>query len=81
MTRATSTNFNTILYRVALIFIFKKYLALDLKKVGHRGYIYTTKQYLQFVANLKIISSYFILIYQFPCFPLIKTCKPSVGCT
>ena len=36
---ATSTNFNKILYSVALIFIFKKYLALELKKVGHRGYI------------------------------------------
>ena len=38
MTRATSTNFNTILYSVALIFIFKKYLALTLKKAGHLGY-------------------------------------------
>ena len=39
MTKATSTNFNKILYSVALIFIFKKYLTLALKKVGHRGYI------------------------------------------
>ena len=37
MIRATSTNFNKMLYSVALIFIFKKYLALALKKVGHRG--------------------------------------------
>ena len=30
MIRATSTNFNKMLYSVALIFIFKKYLALRL---------------------------------------------------
>ena len=34
MTRATSTNFNIVLYSVALIFILKKYLALALKKVN-----------------------------------------------
>ena len=30
MNRATSTNFNKILYSVALIFTFKKYLALGI---------------------------------------------------
>ena len=51
MTRSTSTNFNNILYSVALIFIFKKYLALELKKVGHRGnsiWNYETKLHKKF---------------------------------
>ena len=38
MARATSTNFNKMLYSMALIFIFTKYLVLVLKKVGHQGY-------------------------------------------